>query len=73
MARIVDMLETDYAARLRRRSHPLLGTGTVNVGTISGGIQPNIVPDHCAITIDRRTLPGETEPPCGGKSRRGCG
>ena len=61
MARIVDMLETDYAARLRRRRHPLLGTATVNVGMISGGTQPNIVPDRCAITIDRRTLPGETE------------
>jgi acetylornithine deacetylase/succinyl-diaminopimelate desuccinylase-like protein len=33
----------------------------VNVGTISGGTQPNIVPDRCVITIDRRTLPGETE------------
>jgi acetylornithine deacetylase/succinyl-diaminopimelate desuccinylase-like protein len=61
MARIVDMLETDYAARLRKRRHPLLGTATVNVGTICGGTQPNIVPDRCAITIDRRTLPGETE------------
>src|SRR5208283_624415 len=61
MARIVEVLETDYAARLRRRRHPLLGTATVNVGTISGGTQPNIVPDGCAITIDRRTLPGETE------------
>ena len=61
MARIVDMLETDYAERLRRRRHPLLGTATVNVGMISGGAQPNIVPDRCAITIDRRTLPGETE------------
>jgi acetylornithine deacetylase/succinyl-diaminopimelate desuccinylase-like protein len=60
MARIVDLLETDYAARLRRR-HPLLGTATVNVGMISGGAQPNIVPDRCTITIDRRTLPGETE------------
>jgi acetylornithine deacetylase/succinyl-diaminopimelate desuccinylase-like protein len=61
MARIVDLLETDYAARLRRRRHPLLGTATVNVGIISGGAQPNIVPDRCVITIDRRTLPGETE------------
>jgi acetylornithine deacetylase/succinyl-diaminopimelate desuccinylase-like protein len=61
MARIVDVLETDYAARLRRRKHPLLGTATVNVGTICGGVQPNIVPDRCAISIDRRTLPGETE------------
>jgi len=61
MARIVDMLETDYAMRLRKRRHPLLGTATVNVGTICGGTQPNIVPDRCVITIDRRTLPGETE------------
>jgi acetylornithine deacetylase len=61
MARIVDALEVDYAARLRKRWHPLLSTATVNVGTICGGTQPNIVPDRCVITIDRRTLPGETE------------
>jgi acetylornithine deacetylase/succinyl-diaminopimelate desuccinylase-like protein len=61
MARIVEVLETDYAARLRKRRHSLLGTATVNVGTICGGTQPNIVPDCCAVTIDRRTLPGETE------------
>jgi acetylornithine deacetylase len=61
MARIVEILETDYAARLRRHRHPLLGAATVNVGTICGGTQPNIVPDRCAITIDRRTLPGETD------------
>ena len=61
MARIVDALETDYAAQLRKREHPLLGVATVSVGTIGGGTQPNIVPDRCIITIDRRTLPGETE------------
>ena len=61
MARVVDALETDYAAQLRRRKHKLLGAGTVNVGKISGGTQPNIVPDSCTIAIDRRTLPGETD------------
>jgi succinyl-diaminopimelate desuccinylase len=61
MARVVSLLETTYASRLRRRRHRLLGHGTVNVGTIAGGLQPNIVPAACAITIDRRTLPGETE------------
>ena len=61
MAGIVNVLGTDYAALLRKRRHPLLGAGTVNIGGIFGGIQPNIVPDHCAITIDRRTLPGETD------------
>jgi len=61
MARIVDWLQTDYAARLRKRKHRLLGIPTINVGVICGGLQPNIVPDRCVITIDRRTIPGETE------------
>lgn len=62
MAQIVHLLETDYAAQLRRRRHPLLRHASVNVGTIAGGRQPNIVPDHCAIRIDRRTIPGESDP-----------
>ena len=61
MARVVDLLETDYAAQLKRRRHPLLGSATVSVGAICGGSQANIVPDRCSILIDRRTLPGETE------------
>jgi acetylornithine deacetylase len=61
MARIVDLLETTYANALRQRRHSLLGYPTVSVGTIAGGAQPNIVPDRCLISIDRRTLPGETE------------
>jgi acetylornithine deacetylase len=61
MARVVEVLETDYAAQLRQRRHRLLGHPTVSVGTIAGGTQPNIVPDRCVIGADRRTLPGETE------------
>ena len=61
MARIVDLLETTYARELRRRRHPLLRHATVNVGTIAGGRQPNIVPDRCTIRLDRRTIPGERD------------
>src|SRR6185369_8908332 len=46
MARIVDWLQTDYAAKLRKRKHPVLGSPTINVGVICGGLQPNIVPDR---------------------------
>ena len=60
MANIVRCLETDYAALLAERRHPLLGHPTINVGLIRGGKQPNIVPSHCEILIDRRTIPGET-------------
>lgn len=61
MARVVDLLETRYAASLRRRRHRLLGAPTVNVGLFAGGTQANIVPDHATIVVDRRTVPGETE------------
>ncbi|HXG49014.1 MAG TPA: M20/M25/M40 family metallo-hydrolase [Methylomirabilota bacterium] len=61
MARAVSWLEGDYARQLRRRRHPLLGHATINVGTIQGGRQPNIVPDRCTIKVDRRTLPGEND------------
>ena len=40
--------------------HPLLGSPTVNAAMIRGGRAPNVVPDECTLTIDRRTLPGET-------------
>lgn len=61
MAKVVDAIETEYAAVLLRRRHPLLGHPTVSVGSIRGGTQANIVPDFCVISVDRRTLPGETE------------
>jgi len=62
MARVVDALEGDYAHYLRRHHrHKLLGHSTINVGSIRGGTQPNIVPHLCTISVDRRTLPHETD------------
>lgn len=39
----------------------MLGTGTLNAGTIKGGVAPNVVPDCCEIDLDRRLVPGEDE------------
>jgi acetylornithine deacetylase/succinyl-diaminopimelate desuccinylase-like protein len=61
MARVVDLLETKYSRRISKKRHSLLGCATVNVGSIRGGTQPNIVPDRCEITVDRRTVPGERD------------
>ena len=61
MARVVDLLQTEYVAQLRLKRHALLGNATLSVGAIRGGSQANIVPDRCTILMDRRTLPGETE------------
>lgn len=42
--------------------HPLCGRPTVNAALIEGGSAPNVVPDRCAVDIDRRIVPGETDP-----------
>jgi len=44
------------------REHPLVGRPTVNAALIEGGSAPNVVPDRCVVDIDRRLLPGETDP-----------
>ena len=38
--------------------HPIMGGATLNVGTVTGGINVNSVPDRAEIGIDMRTLPG---------------
>jgi acetylornithine deacetylase len=60
MARVVLSLETFYEDVLRKRTHELLGSATLSVGTIRGGQTVNTVPDLCEVNVDRRTLPGET-------------
>ncbi len=44
--------------RLEAEEHPLLGEATLNVGTISGGININSVPDRATAGLDVRTVPG---------------
>jgi succinyl-diaminopimelate desuccinylase len=44
------------------REHHLVGRATVNASLIAGGSAPNVVPDRCEVDIDRRILPGETDP-----------
>lgn len=46
--------------RLKRKRDPVLGSGTINVGKINGGVKINMVPDFCEVQVDRRIIPGET-------------
>jgi acetylornithine deacetylase len=50
----------DLNERLRGREHPRLGRGFVHASIIGGGREESTIPDHCTLTIERRTLPGET-------------
>lgn len=46
--------------RLNERGHVLVGNASVSVGTITGGVKVNMVPDRCVISVDRRLIPGES-------------
>lgn len=51
---------SDLEPKISRKKFGPLESGTINVGRISGGNDPNIVPDKCTVQIDRRWLPNET-------------
>lgn len=51
---------SEFMPELAKRKFDLIGNGTINVGIIKGGDDPNIVPDKCTVQIDRRWLPSET-------------
>lgn len=61
MSKLILALDEHLPPRYRLRQHPLLGSPTLTVGRIEGGIQVNQVPGSCSIEIDRRLLPGETQ------------
>jgi acetylornithine deacetylase len=61
MSKLILALDEKLPPRYRLRQHPLLGSPTLTVGTIQGGVQVNQVPESCSIEIDRRLLPGETQ------------
>ena len=48
----IKLIESIY--QLRLGEHPVTGKDTINVGTIHGGTQTNIVPDSCNLTFDIR-------------------
>ncbi len=40
--------------------HPLLGSGSVHASLIQGGQELSSYPDRCVLSVERRTIPGET-------------
>ncbi|MEZ4520334.1 MAG: M20 family metallopeptidase [Thermomicrobiales bacterium] len=43
------------------KEHPAVGKPVISVNMIEAGIANNVVPGECTITVDRRTIPGETD------------
>lgn len=58
MAQLVLFLEDTHIPSISA-SHPLTGTAQSSINVIRGGSAVNIIPDHCEVEVDRRTVPGE--------------
>ena len=56
------LAELDRVEReqLVRRTHPLLGHASLHASGVNGGSGWSTYPDRCTITIERRTVPGES-------------
>jgi len=53
-------LDRYESTTLSGRGHPLLGRPSVHAAAISGGSGMSSYPDLCELSIERRTIPGET-------------
>jgi acetylornithine deacetylase/succinyl-diaminopimelate desuccinylase-like protein len=60
MMPLIEEIRGDFSRRLASGVHPLLGRATVNLGSIAGGGELNIVPATCTIGLDIRTHPALT-------------
>jgi acetylornithine deacetylase len=53
----LDALDADV---LPRRTHPLLGRGSLHASVIRGGVGWSTYPERCEVELERRTIPGES-------------
>jgi acetylornithine deacetylase len=60
MGKVLVELETLAATLQSTPPHRLLGNGSVHASLIHGGQERSSYPQHCSLSIERRTIPGET-------------
>lgn len=59
-APLVALDKLDKRLREQGEIHPLLGGASVHASLIEGGQELSTYPERCLLTVERRTLPGET-------------
>lgn len=58
-ARFLVELEKMASEEFPKRTHPLVGSGSVHASLISGGAELSTYPAKCVVELERRTIPGE--------------
>jgi acetylornithine deacetylase len=59
MGRVLVGLEQLNEQLRQNQAHPLVGAGSLHASLISGGQELSSYPARCALSIERRTVPGE--------------
>jgi acetylornithine deacetylase len=60
MGHVLVALEALNQALSTSSSHPLLGSGSLHASLINGGQELSSYPERCMLSVERRTIPGET-------------
>jgi acetylornithine deacetylase len=60
MGKIIAALEHFDQKELRKRTHPLVGPASQHSSLIRGGSGLSTYAEECTLSVERRTLPGET-------------
>ena len=60
MGRVLAAVEQLDQKLRSKPAHPLLWSGSVHASLIKGGRELSSYPDQCILSIERRTIPGET-------------
>lgn len=55
----IQRIQEKVYPKIYSETHPIIGTSSMNYGTINGGTQPSTVAGNCVMKIDRRWVPGE--------------
>jgi acetylornithine deacetylase/succinyl-diaminopimelate desuccinylase family protein len=59
-AKLLGFVEAQHRM-VSERCHPLVGSASMTVTRVHGGVADNVIPDSCEFMIDRRMVPGEDE------------
>jgi len=54
----IQRCEEKLIPNIMKETHDIIGTSSMNYGTIQGGTQPSTVAGECKLKIDRRWVPG---------------
>ncbi|MDQ3622228.1 MAG: M20 family metallopeptidase [Verrucomicrobiota bacterium] len=62
MLDVLDLIRRELSAEFATLHDPVLGSPTINLGTIAGGSNTNIIPEACEATVDLRFIPAQWIP-----------